>query len=428
MAAPAATAPQPPPAQPTAAPAGPAAPAAPAKPAAPAAAAQAAPKPPPKPVRVYRDMWVFCESKDGKLLPVSLEMLGEARRLMDKYNADYQQDEKVIAVVLGRNAAALAQECATMGADKVFYSDHAELEHFRIEPYTAVVSALALDKARNGCDKPHYFLYPATNNGRDLSATVCAVLEAGCASDCNKLYIEDVPMRHPLKTGGEQTNIKAVLHMKRPDFSGFEWSTILCLDDIYTDWKPESCSCIPGSFKPLERPAKRGEVIAVEPQLDAKALRVKVKARRKLSGGIDLAKPEIVVALGRGIGKDPSKGVKLGLELAKALGGEVGISRGVVTAKYKVEPGLLPYVAEERQIGETGQMVKPKVYIALGISGAIQHKKGMDQSHFIVAVNTQEDVPIKEFCDVFVQGDLFEVVPQLLERLKGQRGGGNGGA
>jgi electron transfer flavoprotein alpha subunit len=347
-------------------------------------------------------------------------MLGEARRLMDKYNRDYRADEKVVAVVLGQNAAQLAREAAERGADTVYYAEHPELEHFRIEPYTKVVSDLALDKARNGYDKPHYFLYPATHNGRDLSATVCAVLEAGCASDCNKLYIEDVPMKHPLKTGGEQKTIQAVLHMKRPDFSGFEWSTILCLDDVYNAWKPESCSVIPGSFKPLDAGASRGKVVAVQPQLDGKALRVQVKARRKLSAGIDLGKYDVVVSLGRGIGKDPSKGVKLGLELAKALGGEVGISRGVVTAKYKVEPGLLPFVEEQRQIGETGQMVKPKLYIALGISGAIQHKKGMDQSAHILAVNTDENVPIKEFCDVFIKGDLFEVVPQLIEELKQQ--------
>jgi electron transfer flavoprotein alpha subunit len=364
-------------------------------------------------------MWVFCESKDGKFLPVSLEMLGEARRLMDKYNADYRREEKVVALVLGQNAEALAAQAARSGADTVYWADTADLNHFRIEPYTKAVSDLALDKARNGYDKPRYFLYPATHNGRDLSATVCAVLEAGCASDCNKLYIEDVPMKHPLKTGGVEKTIEAVLHMKRPDFSGFEWSTILCLDDIYNDWKPESCSVIPGSFKPFER-ATHGKVVRTEPKLDAKALRVKVPARRKLGGGVDLGKYDIIVALGRGIGRDPSKGIKLGIDLARALGGEVGISRGVVTAKYKVEPGLVPYIAEERQIGETGQMVKPKLYIALGISGAIQHKKGMDQSNVIVAVNTDENVPIKEFSDVFVHGDLYEVVPRLIEELRAQ--------
>lgn len=400
----------------------PAAPPPAAKPPAPAAtpAAAAAPAPPAKPPRVYRDMWVFCEGKDGKFLPVSLEMLGEARRLMDKYNNDYGKDEKVVAVVLGQNAEPLAQEAARRGADVVYWSDHPELTHFRIEPYTHVVAQLAIDKGRNGYDKPHYFLYPATHNGRDLSATVCAVLEAGCASDCNKLYIEDVPMKHPLKTGGVDKVLPAVLHMKRPDFSGFEWSTILCLDDIHNDWKPESCSVIPGSFKPLPQGSTQGKAAKVEPKLDTKALRVRVKARRKLRQGIDLGKYDVVVSLGRGIGRDPSRGVKLGLELAKLLGGEVGISRGVVTAKYKVEPGLAQYVEEQRQIGETGQLVKPKLYLALGISGAIQHKKGMDQSSVIVAVNTDDKVPIKEFSDIFVHGDLYEVVPRLLDELQAQ--------
>lgn len=393
-------------------------------PAAPAAAgpqAASAPAPPPaNPVKVYRDMWVFCESKDGHFLPVSVEMLGEARRLMDKYNRDYSKDEKVVAVVLGQNARALAEEAATKGADVVYWSDHAELSHFRIEPYTKVCGDLALDKARNGYDKPHYYLYPATHNGRDLSATVCAVLEAGCASDCNMLYIEDVPMKHPLKTGGEQKTIQAVLHMKRPDFSGFEWSTILCLDDVNNDWKPESCSVIPGSFKPLAAGATKGKVVQVEPKLGAKDLRVKVKARRKLKQGVDLGKYDVIVSLGRGIQRDPSKGVAIGKELAKALGGEVGITRGIVTAKYKVDAGAAPYTEEQRQIGETGQLVKPKLYIALGVSGAIQHKKGMDQSQVVVAVNTDPDAPIKEFSDVFIHGDLFEVAPRLAEELKAQ--------
>lgn len=389
--------------------------------AAPAVAPAVAAAPPkPKPVMNYRDMWVFCESKDGHFLPVSLEMLGEARRLMDKYNRDYSKDEKVVAVVLGDNAEALARDAAKRGADTVYYAEHPELAHFRIEPYTKVIADLAQDKARNGYDKPHYFLYPATHNGRDLSATVCAVLEAGCASDCNMLYIEDVPMKHPLKTGGEQKIITAVLHMKRPDFSGFEWSTILCLDDVNLDWKPESCSVIPGSFKALPLGSTNGKVVQAQPRLGPRDLRVQVKARRKLKQGVDLGKYDVVVALGRGIQRDPSKGIKLGLELAKALGGEVGISRGIVTAKYKVDAGLAPYVEELRQIGETGQMVKPKLYIALGISGAIQHKKGMDQSNVIIAVNTDEDVPIKEFSDVFVHGDLFEVVPRLIEELRGQ--------
>lgn len=379
-----------------------------------------------RPLGVYRDMWVYCESKDGAFAPVSLEMLGEARRLMDKYNRDYGARERVVAVVLGQGAEALAREAAERGADLAYWSSDPELRHFRIEPYTHAVAQLATDKARNGYDKPRYFLYPATNNGRDLSATVSAALETGCASDCNHLSIEDVPMRHPLKTGGKEHVFKGVLHMKRPDFSGFEWSTILCLDDPVQTWKPESCSVIPGSFKPLPRGATAGRTERFDPSLDARALRVRLAGRRRLGGGIDLSRHDVIVSLGRGIGKDPSRGLKLGLDLARLLGGEVGISRGVVTAKYRVDSGLQHLVEEERQVGETGQLVKPRLYIALGISGAIQHKRGMDQSGVIVSVNTDEAAPIREFSDVFLVGDIYEVLPLLLEELRAQLGGGGG--
>jgi electron transfer flavoprotein alpha subunit len=132
---------------------------------------------------------------------------------------------------------------------------------------------------------------------------------------------------------------------------------------------------------------------------------------------VDLTRPEVIVAVGRGIQRNPTLGVRLGVELAQALGGDVGISRGVVTSKYPVDASVDQFTKEVRQIGETGQVVKPRLYVALGISGAIQHKKGMDKSRVIVAVNPDESAPIKEFSDVFIKGDLFEVVPKIREEL-----------
>ncbi len=368
----------------------------------------------------YRDMWLFAEANDGKFVPVAIEMISEARRLMDKYNADYNEQERVVAVVIGENVDHLAKEAITYGADVVVQLDHPELAHFRLEPYTRAVGRVSEAKTEwKDYDKPRYFAFPATANGRDLSATVLAVLESGLASDCNLLYIEDVEIRHPVKTGGPPKVYERILHMKRPDFSGFEWSTILCLDNPDKDFHPQACSVIPGSFKAAAAdPSRKGEIRKEEVYFEEQDLRIKIKSRRKLDKGVDLSQDRIIVALGRGIGDDPTRGIKIGVDLADKLGAGVGISRGIVTASYPLDASVEQYAEEVRQIGETGQVVTPNVYIALGISGAIQHKKGMDQSKFIVTINKDADVPIREFSDVFVKGDLFEVVPALMKALE----------
>jgi electron transfer flavoprotein alpha subunit len=378
-------------------------------------------------------MWVFAEHNRGKFVNCTNEMLGEARRLMDKYNADYKEQEKVVALILGHRIDGLVQEAFERGADVVYACDHPSFDHFILEPQTKILAKAATGKdAYKTYDKPRYFLFPATNNGRDISATAMAALDSGLASDCNFLYISDEPIKHPVKTRRndqmEEILYPKILHMKRPDFSGFEWSTILCIDDPDKDFHPQSCSVIPGSFKPLERnPTRRGVRINVAFDLVPKDQRVKIVKREALPIEVDLAKKDVLVAVGRGIGDNPTKGIKLAVELAQALGADVGISRGVVTAKYPVDPAVLQFTKEVRQIGETGQVVKPKVYIALGISGAIQHKKGMDKSKTIIAINNDPEAPIKEFSDIYIPGDLFQVVPKLKEAIQRAMGGKNGG-
>lgn len=368
----------------------------------------------------YRDMWVFCEQRNGRFENVSLEMLGEARRLMDTYNADYNEQEGVVAVVLGHNVERLAKEALTRGADKAYLADHPELEHIRMTPYTKIIANMSRQKdAHKNYDKPRYFLFPATNNGRDLSSTVLAELESGLASDCNKLYIKDATISHRAKTEGNPRPFPRILHMKRPDFSGYEWSTILCIDSPKVEYSPQACSVIPGSFKPLPPQENlNGQIIRHAFNLPAQDLQVVVTGHEKILNLMDLSSYDLVVSAGRGIGQNPSKGLQLCLELARLLGGELGLSRGVCTAKYTLEPALAQYVTEARQIGETGQTVKPKLYIAAGISGAIQHKKGMDQSEFIVAINKDPSTPIRDFADVFIKGDLFEVIPAMIEQIK----------
>ncbi|WP_458187104.1 electron transfer flavoprotein subunit alpha/FixB family protein [Haladaptatus sp. NG-WS-4] len=372
---------------------------------------------------VYRDMWVYCETQGGELLDVSKEMLGKARELMDGYAETYGDEERVVAVLVGDDMQELADECITLGADVAVYHDDDRLERFRHKPYTEIVADMArTDADWKDYDKPRYFLFPATNNGRDLSAQVQGELDSGLASDCSGLTITDELISNPVKTGtpGEKVEFERILHMKRPDFSGFEYSTILCIDNPDREFHPQGCSVIPGSFDQMEAdPAREGEVVSHDIDLPDEWFRVDVSDWDVLDTGVDLTGREVIVAVGRGIGDDPTKGIELALDLVDAFDdADFGLSRGVVTASYNVEGHVEQYVTEERQLGETGQIVQPPLYIAAGISGAIQHKVGVDESETIISINTDPDADIKDFSDYFIEGDLFEVLPRLTEAVE----------
>ncbi|MFB6233912.1 MAG: electron transfer flavoprotein subunit alpha/FixB family protein [Halopenitus sp.] len=375
---------------------------------------------------VYRDMWVYCETQAGELVNVSLEMLGKARELMDEYNEEFDADERVVAVLIGDDATAHADTCIEYGADHVVTYEDDRLDRFRHKPFTELFCEMAradadwkTDSTGEIYDEPRYVLFPATNNGRDLSATVQGELDSGLASDCSGLYIDSVEISNPVKTGepGTSRTFRRVLHMKRPDFSGFEYSTILCLDNPNREFHPQGGSVIPGSFEiPEPDPVREGEVVAFETDLDEDWLRVDVEEFDRLEEGIDLTGHDVIVAVGRGIGKDPTHGIELAVNLADAFeDAEVGVSRGLVTGSYNVDAHVEEYIEEVRQIGETGQEVEPDLYIAAGISGAVQHKVGCDESDTIVAVNTDPDARIHDWCDYFVEGDLFEVLPRFIE-------------
>ncbi|MFB6090286.1 MAG: electron transfer flavoprotein subunit alpha/FixB family protein [Halobellus sp.] len=379
----------------------------------------------------YGDMWVYCETQAGELIDVSLEMLGKARELMDGYNETYDEDEKVVAVLVGDDVAGHAETCIAHGADVVVYHEDPRLDRFRHKPYTEAFCEMARWGGDPGAgnpepaawrdyDEPRYVLFPATHNGRDLSAQVQAELDSGLASDCSGLYIEDAVISNPAKTGGEDREFERLLHMKRPDFSGFEYSTILCLDNPSREFHPQGASVIPGSFEvPEPDPEREGEVIERDVDLDDAWFRVEVESFDRLEGGVDLTGHDVIVALGRGIGDDPTRGMELGLDLVDAFeDADLGISRGIVTSSYEFEGHVAEYAAEERQIGETGQVVEPDLYVAAGISGAIQHKVGMDESDTIVAINTDPEADIRDFSDYFIEGDLFEVLPRLTEALE----------
>jgi electron transfer flavoprotein alpha subunit len=382
----------------------------------------------------YQDMWVYCETQQGELIDVSKEMLGKARQLMDTYNDDYDAEEKVVAVVIGEDVEDLAEETIAYGADVAVYTDDPALSRFRLKPFTEVFCDMARgaghefgredrpDEAWHDYDEPRYTVFPATNNGRDLSATVQAELDSGLASDCSDLYIEESMISNPAKTGkpGEKVEFQRVFHMKRPDFSGFEYSTILCLDKPDREFHPQGASVIPGSFPlPAPDPEREGEVVEHDLPLDESWLDVEVTEYDQLDDGVDLTGREVIVALGRGIGSDPTKGIELGLDLVDAFeDADLGLSRGVITASYEFDSHVAGYVTEERQIGESGQVVEPPIYVAVGISGAVQHKVGMDEADTIIAINTDTDADIVDFSDYFIEGDLFEVLPMLTEAIE----------
>jgi len=389
----------------------------------------------------YRDMWVYCETQHGELLDVSKEMLGKARQMMDDYNADPDSDssddestssyggdedgdpEEVIAVVIGDDVEELAEQAVAYGADRAVYHEDDRLERFRHKPYTEIMCHMARDWDVEWRDyhEPRYTIFPATDNGRDLSALVQGELDSGLASDCSDLYIQDAMISNPAKTGtpGDSKEFDRILHMPRPDFSGFEYSTILCIDKPHRDFHPQGASVIPGTFD-LQEPdeGREGEVIEHDVDLPDEWFMTRITDADQLEEGVDLTGYEVVVALGRGIGRDPTEGIELGVDLVDAFeDAELGLSRGVITASYQFGSHVEQYVAEERQIGESGQVVEPDLYIAAGISGAVQHTVGMEDSDTVISVNTDADADIKDFSDYYIQGDLFEVLPRLTDAL-----------
>jgi len=380
----------------------------------------------------YRDMWVYCETQQGELIDVSKEMLGHTRKLMDEYNSDegYGGDEDgdpedVVAVIIGSDVADLADKAVAYGADRVVYHEDDRLERFRHKPYTEIFCHMCRDWDVDWRDyhEPRYNIFPATNNGRDLSALVQGELDSGLASDCSDLYIDEAMISNPAKTGkpGDSVEFERVLHMPRPDFSGFEYSTILCIDKPFRDFHPQGASVIPGTFD-LPKPdhEREGEIVEHDIEVPDDWFGIEVTEYDQLDEGVDLTGHEVVVAMGRGIDdRDPTEGIELGLELTDQFDDAgFGLSRGVITASYEFGGHVEQYIAEERQIGESGQVVEPDLYIAAGISGAVQHKVGMDESETIVAINRDPDADIRDFSDYFIEGDLFEVLPTLIDALE----------
>ncbi len=385
-------------------------------------------------IEKYRHLYVIIEHFEGQVIPVSLEMLGEARRLMDEFNSKYNSTEKVVAVVLGNNVRKLCDDLVTYGADSVIYADHEELKYPRNDIDTKVIVQIANDakimkiispEYENTFVKPRYMFFAADNIGRHLSSTVLAELDSGLASDINKLVISDLDIRHEHKTKGQSIRYEKILEMYRPDFSGFLWTTILCLDnknpEILREYHPQGCSIIPGAFRPIEKDnLRKGTIVEYSPNIDQE-LKIKILNRKVIKRTIDYETCKIVVSFGRGIKDNPEQNIKLIEEFAQLLGAEIGITLPLSKKPYQLSQNLdSKYMIADRVIGTSGSKVTPTLYVAVGLSGAVQHVAGMKESEMVISINTDENSPIIDESDIFIKGRMEEVVPILIEQIKKQ--------
>lgn len=325
----------------------------------------------------WRGVWVFAEADGDKITPVALELLNEAGALAAELN------ESVSAVLIGSGVAPLAKECAAHGASKVYVVDDPALANNMTEPMTRVLVDIIVK------EKPAILLAGATALGRTVMPAAAAVLETGLTADCTALAIDP------------ETKL---LRQTRPTFGGNLMATIVC-----PERRPQMSTVRPHVFKKGEPDNSRSAEtleIKVDPSLFASKIKF-VEKHTELSADEKLEDAEVIVSGGRGMGK-PENLQKLN-DLAKLFHGAVGGSRPLI------DEGWLPYV---HQVGQTGKTVCPKLYIACGISGAIQHAAGMATSELIVAVNRDPDAPIFEIADYGIVGDVNEVLPALIERLK----------
>ncbi len=326
-----------------------------------------------------KNLWVFIETDDnGQAKSVGLELLNPGRRLADK------QGGALVAVVLGYHIDSAVKTAAEYGADEIIAVDQSELAHYNTDGYTKVISALV----NKYC--PTTMLIGATNNGRDLGPRVACRLNTGLTADCTALDIDD-----------ESGNMA----WTRPAFGGNLMATIMC-----PDHRPQLGTVRPGVFKKAEpvpgrEVAVTKEYVAIkEEEIRTELLEVICETAGEM---IDLENAEIIVAGGRGVGGP--EGFEPLKELADVLGATVAASRAAVDA------GWIPHA---HQVGQTGKTVGPKLYIACGISGAIQHLAGMSSSDVIVAINKDPDAPIFNVADYGLVGNLKEIVPILTEQIK----------
>ena len=361
----------------------------------------------------FKNVWVFCEQRQGKMMPTTFELISEGRKLADELGVE------LCGILLGDNVDGIAKELGGYGADKVYVYNSPLLKDYTTDAYTKVITD-AVEEI-----KPEILLFGASNIGRDLAPRCAARLHTGLCADCTHLDIdmpiyknflreastlpeERIEKLGTVKINGQDHDVSRDIKMTRPAFGGHLMASIFC-----PRFRPAMATVRPGVMKKREFCADCAEKVEIlHPAFELSASDIKtevvetVKAAKKL---VDLIGADFIVSVGRGISKDVEGGIKLAEELAEVLGGVVGSSRACVDAGW---------ITADHQVGQTGKTVHPKVYVALGISGAIQHKAGMQDSECIIAVNKNENAPIFEVADYGIAGDLFKVVPELIESIK----------
>ena len=266
--------------------------------------------------------------------------------------------------------------------------------------------------------------FSADDTGRHLSSTVMTELESGLASDINKLVINDLEIRHEHKTKGKPIVYEKTLEMYRPDFSGFLWTTILCLDNLNSenkkDFHPQACSIIPGVFSQVERDTNRvGKIIDFIPHIAQEDLKIKIINRRIIKNKVDFNNKKTIVSFGKGIKESPEQNIKLIENFAKELEAEIGISLPISKKPYPISENLSStYMIPDRVIGTSGRKVNPLLYFAIGISGAVQHIAGMKEAEFVISINPDIEAPIIDESDILIKGKIEEVLPLLINEVK----------
>ena len=340
----------------------------------------------------YKGVFVYAQQVDNEISSIAFELLGKATELAGKLN------EKVTAVLIGSDVKGLCDQLAEYGADRVIVVDDPELKDYRTEPYAHALSSVINEY------KPEIMLVGATAIGRDLGPRVSARVKTGLTADCTVLEIGDFPI-NPIP-GKEAEQKHNQLLMTRPAFGGNTIATIACPDN-----RPQMATVRAGVMQKIEpKKGAKAEVIEYNPGFtpDNKYVEI-LEIVKDVTDVVDIMDANILVSGGRGVGS--AENFKLLEDLAEALGGTVSCSRAVVDNGWK---------PKELQVGQTGKTVRPNVYFAIGISGAIQHTAGMEESDIIIAINKDETAPIFDVADYGIVGDLNKIVPMLTEQIKAQ--------
>ncbi|KEI83594.1 electron transfer flavoprotein subunit alpha/FixB family protein [Clostridium botulinum] len=325
----------------------------------------------------FKGVWIFAEQREGKLQKVALELIGKGKELSKKLGVE------LTAVLLGYNIDDIPRQLIEYGADKVLYVNNPLLKNYTTDGYTKVINDLIEER------KPEILLVGATYIGRDLAPRISSRLGTGLTADCTGLDIDD-----------DTRN----LLMTRPAFGGNLMATIICDSN-----RPQMSTVRPGVFEKLEKDANRdGSIENIKVNLKESDIKIKIKEIVKLAKEIeDISEAKILVSGGRGLGSP--EGFKLLRELADLMGGAISGSRAVVDSGW---------IDKAYQVGQTGKTVRPNLYIACGISGAIQHLAGMQDSDYIIAINKDESAPIMQVADLSIVGDYKKILPSMIDEIK----------